>query len=185
MEEEINLIGGNVKKKNPIKRGLFFNAALGFLGVTVVISIIITVITFTLNSKLTSITGSQNSVIASDVRGEADAKRVQILTLHERLSSIGKITPTDKTLDDRLKLIVDAIPADIVVSSLQIEGNKISVSISSPDLAVFNDLFNTNIKQAVSAPKAEIKKVVIDGFSYDKATFSYSTILRFTFNSSL
>ncbi|MGE5041617.1 MAG: hypothetical protein ACM3IJ_01805 [Candidatus Levyibacteriota bacterium] len=187
MEQEINLLHttGGGKKKPIIQRGLFFNAALGFLGFAVLVSIIVSVVVFMLNSKLTSITGTQNSVIASDVRGGMDEKRVKILTLHDRLASIGKITPTDKTLDDRLKLIVDIIPAGLDVTSLQIEGDKISASISSVNLQDFDVLFNNKIQQVVTGPKTEIKKVVIEGFSYDKASLSYSTIVQFSFNSSL
>lgn len=184
MEEKINLITTS-KKKTTVKRSLFFNAAMGFLAVTVVISVIVTLITFYLNSRISIITTNQNTVVANSIMGESDSKRVRLQTIHDRLGSIKDIVSSDKQFDKRLKFIVDTIPAGIDIISFQVDKDTANVSISSNNLSVLNNLFEKNLKQAVSTPNGNIKSVTIDGFNLEKSTLSYTTNIKFTFKSSL
>jgi len=184
MQEEINLLSAN-KSKSPVKRGIFFNAALGFLLITIAVSVLITFITLTLNSKISSVVSSQNDVVGETLTAELNSRRVRLQTIHDRISSIKQFAPSNAKMDTRLKMILDIIPPGVNVISFQVDRTTVDVSVSSENLSLLNDLFDTYLQKQIKSKNSGIKKVVVDGFSIDKVTLTYTSNLKFSFNNSL
>lgn len=184
MQEEINLLTTN-KKKSPIKRGIFFNAALGFLLVTIAVSVLITFINITLNARLTSLISQQNDVVGTTLTTELNSRRAKLQTIHDRVASIKKFTSSSPQMEKRLKLILDIIPPGMEVLSFQIDKSTIEAAVSSGNLALINSFFDVNLQNQLKTKNSDIQKIVIESFTIDKTTLTYRTNVKFSFNTSL
>lgn len=184
MQEEINLLSAN-KKKSPIKRGIFFNAALGFLLITIAISVLITFINITLTAKYDSLVAQQNDVVDTTLTAELNSRRARLQTIHDRVASIKKFAPSNAKMDNRLKLILDIIPPGVDVLSFQIDKSTIETAVSSGNLALIDSFFDSNLQKQLKAKNSDIAKIIIESFTIDKTSLTYRTNVKFSFNNSL
>lgn len=178
MREEINLV--TIDKKPEKKISSFFSLSLLTLLLTVVVAVISILYLFFLKTQLISLSNDKEQTLLEIQR--FDEQRVKLLTVKERLSAIGKIIPGNQVLPERVRLLRDGIPAEFEVSDMIVDLNKVTITMSSQSLSLFNTFFDTKLEALAQKKRSGISGVKIQGFGFSPQNTFYSSKIDFTFS---
>ncbi len=174
MKTDINLASG------VLVESVSKNKSLGILRIAAVSSIIfITAASILLFFLI-------NQISPSNVKKEEDKilfsikflreKQAKIAIVNSKILDISRILDTRTNFDSEINSLLEKIPSNISVNSLEIDKTKVAITVSSNSLTAIDEMLN-NLFEMLSK-KQIIKSLTIQSISSDQGGGSYSLSLK-------
>lgn len=175
MKAQINL--ATPVKANKNKR-YFFLISLGVFGFCFVLAMILLSYSLVLNNAYTALTNKEGSLKTQ--LAQVGSKKVEYLTVKERLASIQKILNLRQNLNTNLVDVVNLFPDSVTISALNVTPTSVVLTANSGDLKSLNSIMESVIPKFEKENK-NLKTVQMSSFNQDPNTLAYSVSLEFTF----
>lgn len=175
MKAQINLATPITINRN---KRYFFLISLGVFGLCFVLAMILLSYSLVLNNSYTALTNKEASLKAQ--LAQVGQKKVEYLTVKERLSSIQKILNLRQNLNTNLVDVVNIFPDSVTISTLNVTPTSVVLTANSSNLGALNSIMETVIPKFEKENK-NLKTVQMSSFNQDPNTLAYSVSLQFTF----
>lgn len=121
------------------------------------------------NSPVYSLENEKDSLLKAI--SQLSERTSKFLFINARLQDISEILSKRTYMDKTLDLIMKEIPDNVLIKSISVDKNKLSLSVSSNSLSSINTLLD-NLVNLVSSKKS-FNKIILSGISLDKSSKSY------------
>lgn len=169
MKDSINLVS---KKKIPNafhKR--FFVGAVIFFSIVFLISAGLIGYTLILSSKLSEVKSEETNLIV-EVNQDPE-KKVQFLTVRERLSEIQKVINKRKNINTKIDTVSEFLPFDVSLNLVEGDDETISLRVAASDLSSLDSLIEEKINEYVVKQGKGVKRVEMTTFNLNRDTLQY------------
>lgn len=174
MNENINLIPGKRKvvleQKSLVKK-------LRILSIALLIAIVfssVALFLLKLQSPLPSLQREKNTLLTN--LSLLSQKTVKLLLVKNRLKETAVITKKRQRLDETIGAVIEGVPQDVLVSSLNVGKKDVSITASSNSLSSVNILLDRLVDKVLQ--KKVFSKITLDSLSLDSKGNRY--IIAFT-----
>jgi len=175
MKAQINLATPVKTSRN---KRYFLLISLGFFGLCFVLAMILLSYSLVLNNSYNALTNQETTLKQQLV--QIGQKKVEYLTVKERLISIQKILNLRQNLNTNLVAVVNLFPESVTISALNVTPTSVVLTANSANLQSLNSIMETIIPKFEKENK-NLKSVQLSSFSQDPNTLAYSVSLQFTF----
>lgn len=158
MSEQVNLLQ-EVREVKKEKNRLFSLSFL-FLLLTIIVSVVLLLLMFYLKTEEGGIANSQ--IEGSQSIAQFENKKILHQSVKERLSTVSKLLQNRNVLTDRFLGVIEIIPKSVDLTSVDISGNSMKISLSSTSLIHLNDFLEKNLKKLPVDADLKVKRVQID-----------------------
>ena len=172
-EDEINLAASPTAKKT---YKVFLTPSFLIFIIVFIVGILIVSYSFILKVNLSSLASSGRRLQGQIAQQES--KKDKILIISERLASARKILASRSHLDLVVSSIIQAIPDNFSLETVDGNDQQVSVSISSDTLLDFANLLSEKIPDITQNKTLAISKVTADSFTQSQGEYLLS--LTFT-----
>lgn len=174
--EDINLTSNKATQKKQASK--FLIGSLIIFLVVFVTGAALVIYSFLLKSQGTKLE-EEKAQIKSSISVYALQKE-KLSTLTERLANIRRIISQRSSIDSKVELILSTVPTNLGIDKINADDIKISINLSSSDLATFDTLLEERIPMLTQNKNLEVGRVDIGSFSQFGS--GYSLALNFYFN---
>lgn len=174
MNDSINLLKTETKESYSRQKTTY---VLRIISIVFVFFVgLISIILFFLNSRI-SISSVKNEQAATlqSIALQKD-KLSKFYLLNDRLKGVEDIIKNRKNYTTILNILIDQIPSDAGISSLEIDKENISLTVNSTSLLPLNKFLNNMIDLSIN--KHSIKNMKIESLTIDSKTSSYSLSIK-------
>lgn len=170
MKSNINLLSSSQIEMVRQGRGAQVLRILAIAAVSF-ISISSIVIFFVIKNLSPSEVKKQEEVVLKNI-SQLSSKEEKLLLVTQKLKDVRKIMASRPKYDEILAVLVGTVPDDVAIGTLEIDSEKINLSVSSKSLSSINTLIDSLLNM-VREDKT-IKSVTIENVSVDVKTGNYS-----------
>jgi len=107
-------------------------------------------------------------------------KKGNLLLVNERLNSIKKVLSSRSKIDAEVQSVLSIIPQNFTVETINTDKDKISVRISSTNLASIDSFLEEDIPRAARDDTLGVKVIEIESFLQDESGYLLSLNFLFT-----
>lgn len=174
MNEDINLVPG--KRKVVLEQKILVKRlrTLSVVLLTSVAFFSISLFFLKLQSPLPSLKREENTLLAS--LSLLHQKTAKLLLMKNRLKETAVITKKRHRLDETIGAVVESVPQDVLLSSLNVGKKDVSITASSNSLSSVNIFLDRLVDKVLQ--KKVFSKITLDSLSLDSKGNRY--IIAFT-----
>jgi hypothetical protein len=174
MKSNINLVLGKAQpQKNPIAVKVSYYVFAGIF----LVAIVVLAILFISKIQLNALSDQEQQTLAS-INQQAD-KKLKMIIVSERLSTIKNIFSQRGNLDQKLSSVISLVPEAITVDAVNAGDDKVTLSLKTDDLLALNTYLENDLPTALKKFAIPIKDVTVNNMSSNNN--SYQASITFTF----
>lgn len=163
MNEDINLVPGKRKialeQKKIVVRLRLFSIIL----LVIIVFSSITLFLLKLQSPLPSLQREKNTLLTN--LSLLSQKSAKLLLMKNRLKEIAIIEKKRQRLDELIGSVLEGVPADVSLSSLNIDKESVSITAASSSLSSINIFLDRLVDKVVKGKN--FNKITLDSLSLD------------------
>lgn len=177
MKTGINLISPSQKKTFHGKRLIY--ASVGTFSLVFLTAIVLLSYRLFLNAKLGNLTEEETA--QTQKINALQEKKVKFLIIHDRLASIQKLLKGRDDVNNKISIVKNVIPNDVVISALDGDPEEVTLSVESESLESLNNLIEEKIMQIQTTNKKAIKRIEMKSFRLipERLTYSATFLVEF------